>query len=118
MYEAIGSAVGAFAGAAASGQVSVDPDAAQEALTEIGNVKAELEDLLHTGGDAQFQVQLGSNQIGEAMAAKSLGRYGGDDSFMAAVKQLLQETEKAERALQQSIQNYVDTDTGSSQKYR
>lgn len=118
MYEAIGSAVGAFAGAAASGQVSIDPDAAQDAVTEIGNVKAELEHLAHTGKDAQFQVQLGANPVGEAMAAKSTGRYDGGDSFMVVVRQLLAETDKAERALQQTMRNYRETDSGSAQKLR
>ena len=118
MFEAVGSAVGAFAGAAASGQVSIDADAAQDALTEIGNVKAELENLLDQGGQGTGQVQLGANPVGQAMAHKSMSRMNGSDSFMAAVEKLLQQTVNAERALKQSIDNYVHTDAGHAAHLR
>jgi hypothetical protein len=115
---AIGSAVGAFAGAAASGQVAIQPDAAQDALTEIGKVKHEIQDLLQSGGQFSPTLQLGANPVGEAMARKSADRWGGGgDSFMVVLKQLLEQTEKAENALKQSIQNYVHTDTGHAAKF-
>jgi hypothetical protein len=118
MLEAVGGAVGAFAGAAASGQVSIDADAAQDALTEIGNIKAELENLLYQGGAGSINVQLGANPVGEAMAHKSVGRMNGGDSFMAVVDKLYQQTVNAERALKQSIDNYVHTDQGHAAHYR
>ena len=118
MFEAVGSAVGAFAGAAASGQVSIDADAAQEALTEIGNIKAELENLLFQGGAGGLQVQLGANPVGEAMARKSMGRMDGSDSFLAVVQKLHEQTVNAERALKQSIDNYLHTDQGHADQLR
>jgi hypothetical protein len=118
MNEAIGSAISAFAGAAASGQVSIDEDAARDALTEIGNIKAELENLMDSASLGGGQVQLGANPVGEAMAHKSMDRFSGGDSFLAVVEQLLQQTINAERALRQSIDNYVHTDQGHAARYR
>jgi hypothetical protein len=109
-YEAIGSAVGAFSSAAASGQVSIEAEAAAEALTEIGNVRDQLSALLTTGAEGKTDVQLGANPVGEAMALKSMNRYDGDDSFMAVLRLLYDQTEKAENALNQCIRNYVDED--------
>jgi hypothetical protein len=117
VYESIGSAVGAFSNAAASGQVSIEADAAADALTRMGKVKNELQDLLRSGGEGTTSVQLGGNPVGQAMSQKSMGRYDGADSFMVAVQQLLDQTDKAERALKQCIDNYVDTDTGHAGKY-
>lgn len=116
MLEAVGGAVSAFAGAAASGEVSIDADAAQDALTEIGNIKSELENLLYQSDLSTAQVQLGANPVGEAMAHKSMDRYSGGDSFMAVVEKLHQQTVNAERALKQSIDNYLHTDQGHAAK--
>ena len=118
MNEAVGSAISAFAGAAASGQVSIDADAAQDALTEIGNIKAELENLLYQGNLSNTQVQLGANPVGQAMSDKSMGRFNGDNSFMAVVEKLHAQTVNAERALKQSIDNYVHTDQGHAARLR
>jgi hypothetical protein len=114
----IGGAVGAFAGAAASGMVSVDPDAAQAAIKEIGAVRDELQammDSLHVGGGSS--VEIGANPVGVAMAKKSVDRMDGSgDSFMQLVRQLFDQTERAERALNQAIANYEDTDYGNATK--
>jgi hypothetical protein len=118
MNEALGSAISAFAAGAASGQVSIEADAAQDALTEIGNIKTELENLMDSASLGGTQVQLGANAVGEAMAAKSVGRYNGGDSFMAVVALLLEQTAAAERALKRSIDNYIDTDQGHASHYR
>lgn len=118
MYESIGSAVGAFSSAAMSGTVSIEADAAEEARTEIGKVKDELGDLLRTGVDGAPDVQLGANPVGMAMAQKSVSRYDGGDSFMAALRLLLDQTEQAENALNQCIRNYVDTDSGHAANFR
>jgi hypothetical protein len=118
MNEAVGSAISAFAGAAASGQVSIDEDAARDALTEIANIKAELENLRDQGSLSSGQVQLGANPVGQAMAQKSMDRFNGGDSFMAVVDKLLAQTANAERALKQSIDNYVHTDQGHAAHYR
>lgn len=120
VYDAMGGAVGAFAGAAASGMVSIDPDAAQTAVKEIGAVRDELEMLLNqaniSGGS---DVQIGANPVGLAMAKKSTDRMdGAGDSFLHLVRQLFQQTEQAERALNQAIANYKDTDYGNATKYR
>lgn len=121
MYDAtgIGGAVGAFAGAAASGMVSVDPDAAQAAIKEIGAVRDELATLLESGGTAETEVQLGANPVGQAIAKKSMNRFNSSgDSFMHLVRQLMQQTDQAERALKQAIANYKDTDYGNAAKVR
>jgi hypothetical protein len=118
MNEALGSAISAFAAGAASGQVSIEADAAQDALTEIGNIKTELENLMDSASLGGTQVQLGANAVGQAMAEKSMGRYNGGDSFMAVVSQLLEQTAAAQRALQRSIDNYIDTDQGHAGHYR
>jgi hypothetical protein len=118
VYEAIGGAVAAFSNAAMAGQVSIKADAAAEALEKIGKVKDELTSLLNmsaSGGGGE--VQLGANPVGQAMAKKSMGRYDGDDSFIAAVKLLASQTEKAETALKQCISNYVDTDDLHAAQY-
>jgi hypothetical protein len=117
VYEAIGSAVGAFSNAAASGQVSIEAAAAEDALTKISNVKNELTTLLQQSTQGATDVQLGANPVGVAMARKSMGRYDGGDSFMASLRLLLEQTDKAERALKQCIDNYVDTDTGHAAHY-
>jgi hypothetical protein len=118
VFEAIGSAVGAFSDAAASGQVSIEAAAAQDALARIGNVKEQLGSLLRQSGGDGSDVQLGANPVGVAMARKSMGRYDGDDSFMAVLTMLQEQTDKAERALRQCIDNYVDIDDGHAADYR
>lgn len=110
MYEAIGGAVSAFSNAAMSGQVSIEAEAAADALAKLGKVKDQLAKLNHTGKSGATDVQLGANPVGQAMAQKSMGRYDGADSFMAAIKLLADQTEKAELALKQCIDNYVDED--------
>lgn len=117
MYDAIGGAVSAFSNAAMSGQVSIEAEAAQDALKKMGKVKDELTLLLKKGGSGATDVQLGANPVGQAMSKKSMGRYDGDDSFIAALKLLQQQTEKAEIALKQCIDNYVDIDLAYVQKY-
>lgn len=117
MYEAIGSAVGAFSAAAASGQVSIEAAAAEDALKKIGKVKDQITVLLQGSGTGGWDVQLGANPVGQAMARKSVGRYEGDDSFFAAMRLLLDETEKAERALRRSIDNYVGDDVDFANNY-
>ncbi|GAA4444649.1 PE domain-containing protein [Actinokineospora soli] len=121
MYDAtgIGGAVGAFAGAAASGMVSVDPDAAQAAIKEIGAVRDELSNLLNSAAGAETEVELGANPVGQAIAKKSMNRFNSSgDSFMHLVRQLLEQTDQAERALTQAIANYKDTDYGNAAKVR
>lgn len=117
MYEAIGGAVAAFSSAAMAGQVSIEADAAAEALEKIGKVKDQLTDLLASKEFLTGQVQLGANPVGQAMATKSMNRYDGDDSFLAALKLLMQQTTQAETALKQSIANYVDTDDLHAAQY-
>ena len=117
MYEAIGGAVSAFSNAAMAGQVSIKADAAAEALDKIGKVKDELNDLLRKGTSGAVDVQLGANPVGQAIAKKSMGRFDGDDSFMASLGLLLEQTQKAETALKQCINNYVDTDDLHAAQY-
>jgi len=110
VYEAIGGAVSAFSNAAMAGQVSIEADAAAEALEKIGKVKDELSGLLADTGHGGVDVQLGANPVGQAIAKKSMNRYDGDDSFLAALRLLADQTAKAETALKQCISNYVDTE--------
>jgi cyanate lyase len=117
VYEAIGGAVNAFSDAAMSGQVYIEADAAADALAKIGEVKDQL-DLLQTDTfHGATDVQLGANPVGQAMARKSMGRYDGSDSFMAAITLLSQQTAKAEAALKKCIDNYVDIDGSHAAKY-
>ena len=117
MYEAIGGAVSAFSNAAMSGQVSIEAEAAADALSKIGKVKDHLTDLLTQGASGNTEVQLGANPVGQAMAKKFMSRYDGDDSFLAALKLLADQTQKAETALKQCIANYVDTDDLHAAQY-
>lgn len=117
MYEAIGGAVAAFSNAAMAGQVSIEADAAAEALEKIGKVKDELAALLTDSGQGGTGVQLGANPVGNAMATKSMNRYDGDDSFVAAIQLLADQTTKAETALKQCVANYVDTDDLHAAQY-
>lgn len=110
MLEAIGGAVSAFSDAAMAGQVSIEAEAAADALSKMGDVKDQLNALLTKSGHGGVEVQLGANPIGQSMSKKSMGRYDGDDSFIAVLTLLQEQTEKAERALNQCIRNYVDTD--------
>lgn len=110
MYEAIGGAVSAFSNAAMSGQVSIEAEAAADALAKLGKVKDQLNDLLMEARGGTTDVLLGANPVGQAMAKKSMGRYDGTDSFMIALKLLADQTQKAETALKQCIDNYVDED--------
>ncbi|MFI7675177.1 hypothetical protein [Actinophytocola sp. NPDC049390] len=116
MYEAIGGAVSAFSNAAASGQVTIEAEAAADALAKLGKVKDQLTELLQSD-HGKTDVQLGANPVGQAMSRKSVGRYDGDDSFIAALRILLSQTEKAETALNQCIRNYVDTDDFQAATY-
>jgi hypothetical protein len=117
VYEAIGGAVSAFSNAAMAGQVSIEADAAAEALEKIGKVKDELTKLMQGSGSGNTVVQLGANPVGQAMATKSMNRYDGDDSFVASLTLLLDQTTKAETALKQCIANYVDTDDLHAAQY-
>jgi hypothetical protein len=118
MIEGIDSAVRAFAGAASSGHVSVDTDAARDVLNKIVTVGGKLAELLDHAGFADTEVRLGANPVGEAMSRKSMSRYRGGDSFLAVVSRLGEQTEQAERALRQSIDNYAHTDSGHAARYR
>jgi hypothetical protein len=117
VYEAIGGAVSAFSNAAMAGQVSIKADAAAEALEKIGKVKDQLTELLQGSGSGNTDVQLGANPVGQAIAQKSMNRYDGDDSFLVALKLLADQTEKAETALKQCIDNYVDTEDLQTAQY-
>jgi hypothetical protein len=117
VYEAIGGAVSAFSNAAMAGQVSIEADAAAEALEKIGKVKDQLTELLQGSGSGNTDVLLGANPVGQAIAQKSMNRYDGDDSFLAALKLLADQTEKAETALKQCIDNYVDTEDLQTAQY-
>jgi hypothetical protein len=110
VFEAIGGAVSAFSNAAASGQVSIEAEAAADALEKLGKVKDQISQLLYRSGTGNTDVKLGANPVGQAMAKKSVGRYDGSDSFVAALKILADQTAKAETALKQCIDNYVDED--------
>lgn len=110
MYEAIGGAVSAFSNAAASGQVSIEAEAAADALKKLGKVKDQIGRLLLRSDTGNTDVQLGANPVGQAMAAKSMRRYDGSDSFVAALRILADQTAKSETALKQCIDNYVDED--------
>ncbi|MBN6035093.1 MULTISPECIES: hypothetical protein [unclassified Amycolatopsis] len=99
----------AFRNAAATGQVGVDPDAAQTVLNKIRTGKDAVEALLSGAGTLAEPPKLGANPVGQAIAAKVSDRaQGGGDSYATALQNLLYQYEQAEQGILAAMKHYQD----------
>ncbi|RZQ61636.1 hypothetical protein [Amycolatopsis suaedae] len=107
----------AFRNAAATGQVGLDPDAAQTVLKKIRTGKDAVETLLRNAGALAEPPKLGANPVGNAMAAKVSQRAdGGGDSYAAALQNLYTQYDQAEQGIIQAMAHYqnFEQDTADS----
>jgi hypothetical protein len=105
----------AFRSAAASGQLGVDPDAAQTVLNKIRVGKDAVESLLHNAGALAEPPKLGANPVGEAMSAKVADRAdGGGDSYSQALQNLYNQYDQAEQAIVTAMGYYRQIDSDSA----
>lgn len=101
----------AFANSAASGQVAIDPDAAQAALAKIRSGKDTVSRLINDAGVLGERPQLGANPVGQAMAQKMAGRADGSAGcYVDELRKLLQQYTKAEEGLVSAMNNFRATD--------
>ncbi|PXY34269.1 hypothetical protein DI005_03440 [Prauserella sp. PE36] len=109
----------AFRAAAATGQVGVDPDAAQGVLNKIRTGKDEVEALLANAGALATQPKLGANPVGNAIAAKFSERAdGGGDSYAQALQNLYTQYEQAEQAILTAMSRYHEIDEAGADPFR
>ncbi|MGH3451932.1 MAG: hypothetical protein ACRDQW_14695 [Haloechinothrix sp.] len=109
----------AFMNAAATGELGIDPDAAQTVLNKIRTGKDQVENLIARAGGLGVQPRLGANPVGEAMAMKFSDRAsGGGDSYVHALHNLHLQYEQIERALVTAIRNYDEMDTAAADSFR
>lgn len=101
----------AFANSAASGQVAIDPDAAQGALAKIRSGKDTVQRLITDAGVLSERPKLGANPVGQAMAHKMAGRAEGSAGcYVDELHKLLSQYVKAEEGLVNAMKNFRDTD--------
>ncbi|GAA4551427.1 hypothetical protein [Amycolatopsis samaneae] len=109
----------AFKAAAVAGQVGIDPDAAQTVLNKIRTGKDAVETLLANAGALAEKPQLGANPVGQAMAAKFEHRAeGGNDSYAAALRNLLGQYEAAEQGIVTAMARYHEIDHAAAEPFR
>jgi hypothetical protein len=108
----------AFRNAAATGQVGIDPDAAQTVLNKIRTGKDTVEQLLHNAGNLAVQPRLGDNPVGHAIAAKVSDRAdGGGESYAQALRNLYTQYDQAEQAIITAMSRYQDFDADSARPF-
>jgi hypothetical protein len=104
----------AFRNAALSGQLGVDPDAAQTVLNKIRVGKDAVENMLRNAGALAEPPKLGANPVGEAMSAKVANRAdGGGDSYAQALHNLYTQYDQAEQAIVTAMGYYRQIDDDS-----
>jgi hypothetical protein len=109
----------AFKAAAAAGQVGIDPDAAQTVLNKIRTGKDAVEALLSGAGTLAQPPKLGDNPVGNAMAAKFVQRAdGGNDSYAAALQNLLDQYTAAEEGIVTAMSRYHEIDQAAADPFR
>ncbi|MFE0021867.1 hypothetical protein [Amycolatopsis sp. NPDC059021] len=109
----------AFKAAAVAGQVGIDPDAAQTVLKKIRTGKDTVEALLAGAGALAEKPKLGDNPVGRAMAAKFEQRAeGGNDSYAAALRNLLSQYEAAEQGIVTAMAKYHEIDQAAADPFR
>ncbi|GHF74707.1 hypothetical protein FHX82_002168 [Amycolatopsis bartoniae] len=105
----------AFRNAAVSGQLGVDPDAAQNVLKKIRAGKDSVETLLRNAGALAEAPKLGANPVGNAIAAKFAERAdGGGDSYTTALQNLYGQYEQAEQAIVAAMSHYQQIDQAAA----
>jgi hypothetical protein len=108
----------AFRNAAATGQVGIDPDAAQTVLNKIRTGKDTVEQLLHNAGNLAVRPRLGDNPVGHAIAAKVSQRAdGGGESYAQALRNLYTQYDQAEQAIITAMSRYQDFDADSARPF-
>lgn len=105
----------AFMEAAATGEIGLDPDAAQAVLKKIRSGKDAVDDLITKASDVGVAPQLGANPVGDAMAAKYADRAGGyGDSYLQALRNLRAQYEQVESAINSAIRNYEEMEADTA----
>ncbi|MFC4003964.1 hypothetical protein ACFS2C_09375 [Prauserella oleivorans] len=108
----------AFRNAAATGQVGVDPDAAQAVLSKIRAGKDTVEALLRDAGALATPPKLGANPVGNAIAAKFSDRAsGGGDSYAEALQNLYAQYDHAEHAITTAMSRYHEIDEAGAEPF-
>ncbi|SFP54261.1 hypothetical protein SAMN05421810_102904 [Amycolatopsis arida] len=110
----------AFRSAAVSGQIGVDPDAAQTVLRKIRGGKDAVESLLRGAGALAEAPKLGANPVGQAISAKMAKRAAGgdDDSYAQALRNLYIQYDQAEQAIVTAMSRYQEIDDANAQPFR
>ncbi|OZM70889.1 hypothetical protein CFN78_22235 [Amycolatopsis antarctica] len=109
----------AFRNAAVSGQVGVDPDAAQAVLQKIRTGKDAVESLLGNAGALAEAPKLGANPVGQAMSQKFSSRAdGGGDSYADALQNLFSQYDQAEQAIVTAMSRYHEMDQAAGDPFR
>lgn len=109
----------AFARAAASGQIGIDPDSARAVLSKIRSGKDHVEGLLRTSAGLGASPKLGANPVGTAIAAKFSDRAtGGNDSYEMALRNLHAQYDSVERALVAAIKNYEEMEAAGADSFQ
>ncbi|MDV6011418.1 hypothetical protein [Haloechinothrix sp. LS1_15] len=105
----------AFMEAAASGEIGIDPDAAQAVLSKIRAGKDAVESLISRTAEVGVLPQLGANPVGEAMSAKYADRASGyGDSYLQALRNLHAQYEQVEQAINAAIRNYDEMESATA----
>ncbi|WP_158887555.1 hypothetical protein [Amycolatopsis anabasis] len=105
----------AFRNAAVTGQLGIDPDAAQTVLKKIRLGKDAVESLLRSAGSLAEPPKLGANPVGEAISAKVAQRAEGrGDSYTQALQNLFTQYDQAEQAIVAAMGYYRQTDQGGA----
>lgn len=108
----------AFRAAAATGQVAIDPDAAQTVLNKIRTGKDAVAALLDNTGFLAVSPKLGANPVGEAIATKFADRAAGmSDSYAQALRNLYTQYDQAEHAILTAMSRYEDFDADSAKPF-
>lgn len=108
----------AFANAAATGQIGIDPDAAQTVLNKIRTGKDQVDNLISQSASLGVAPRLGANPVGTAIAAKYSDRAnGGGDSYAQALRNLRAQYEEVENALVTAIRNYDAMEAAGVQSF-
>jgi hypothetical protein len=106
----------AFRNAAANGQLSVDPDAAQIVLNKVRTGKDTVYGLLRDAGALAEAPKLGANPVGQAISEKFSQRAdGGGDSYAQALNNLHAQYEWAEQAIVNAMSHYKQTDQATAE---
>lgn len=108
----------AFRNAAATGQIGIDPDAAQTVLTKIRNGKDMIERLLSDAPSLAAPPRIGANPVGNAIAAKFSDRAaGGGDSYGQALRNLYDQYDQAEQAITTAMSRYHEIDQAGAEPF-